>query len=685
MTESIEREPASGGPGLAGHLAYLQAAYAKIGEARDGGDRATAGQAIYVAGEPGSGRTTLLRDFAAALHEQAASEPDAAPIVLAGGFDDGRFVASGEGGPAPDKVIAIVKNVVALSDALHPYAELLGQVLSQGSAPLELVRSLFGRSERLGPTELLPRLLGALTSERRVVCLVDDADRAPGGLWDDLVLALADAVADDLPLLLVLALQGPARIGPHEDAEADSLYVARRLCERGPARWHPLAPVSSSELEAWTGPAAPDVLAALLDVTRGRAAWAALHWDHWRAQRVVVEDGERASWHFAAGGRERAQEPVDDVLGRRIAALVDDEGARDHARELLVCAALEGRTFTAAAVAATLGRDRDEVIDLLDDALAVDDDRPAGLVQEVGSITIDDETGKRHLWLYRFVEELDWLTLHHHHGAAEALRREQAGTLAAALGALYGRQIERVAGTLARLFAIAGEPDPARLFQRVADTGTDGEVLLWRGRALVDGTDPEDRADRRRASQTLIAAAGELFASGPSDDGLRFAQQAHRLAVLRRDQADALYLTGVHHINLGDYEEAHRQLTRVLALRRELGDRGGEADTGHTMARVDMEQGKLDRARQELTAALAICRELGDRDGEASIHHSLASIYADQGAFEQARSELDEMLEIGRALDDAEIVALASQGREAIDEAQRQQAADDDGEPPVRA
>jgi hypothetical protein len=66
---------------------------------------------------------------------------------------------------------------------------------------------------------------------------------------------------------------------------------------------------------------------------------------------------------------------------------------------------------------------------------------------------------------------------------------------------------------------------------------------------------------------------------------------ACRLATSKRDHAIALYLTGMHRYHLGEeLDLAHTELEAVLTLRRELGDRHGEAATRHQLARIDLEQ-----------------------------------------------------------------------------------------------
>ena len=618
-------------PGLDGEVQRLLELYATIDD--DATDRR---QTVYVTGDAGSGRTALLRGLAAALEAEATP-----PAVIAGGFDGHRYVPWSEGGPPPERVTAVIQNIVTLAEGLTPYAALLGQVLSKSEASVELVRAIFARRERLGPAQLLPRLLREISRAGPVVCLFDAADRAPGGLWGDIVLRLAETAAGDVPLMLVLAIDRPEQLERHEDDEPESLFVARRLRGHALARWHPLEPVDMEVLRAWTGAVAPGALQRLHDVTGGRAAWIAQLWAHWQRDGVVVRSDEAPAWTFARGGLARTLDPVDDVLGPRLAERfgAEDDDALDAVHGLLAHAALEGRTFTADAVAAALGRDRDEVIDLLDDRLVLDDEHPGGLVREAGSLSLDGGTGKRHLWLYRFDAELDWWTLYHR-GLAPGRRRAAALALARAVERAYGAELPRAAGPLARLYELAGDAGAARRVRPMADGGSDPLVVVWRANAVVEAPDPAGRPERRRASRILLTAAAALSGPGPYHDGLSFAQRAYRLAPLRHDRAEALFLNGVHHFKLGAYGEARVQLNLALALRRELGDRKGEADARAALALIDTRRGDNAAARLELAFVLEIYREIGDRDGEAATRHSLAGLYHGEGQFDAARREL---------------------------------------------
>jgi tetratricopeptide (TPR) repeat protein len=610
------------------------------------------GQLVFVAGDEGSGRSELLRALPAAM---AHGEPR--PAALAGAFDAGSYVAW-DSEPATARVLSVMKRVIAvgepvasLTEGVLPYGGLLRQVLSKSKAALELAERLNLERGRSDVTMLMPRVLRALCKDGPVVCVVDDVDHAVSGWWVDLILLFAREVARDLPLLLVLGMTGPPQLGPHEDDEPDGLFAARDLEEAGLAQWYSLAPIGIDDVRRWTGGASGDVARALLEVTGGRAQWTAELWRDWQ-HRGAVEQLDDGRWRFVRG-REGALDEVKDRFGERLVRLLgtSDLHAAARTRRLLACAALEGRRFTADAVARALERDRDEVIDELDDKLTLGDRRPEGLVIEEGSLNVHDEIGERFLWLYRFGAELDWLALRHH-GLTDAERQSLSRKLAHAMRVLYGGEAHRVARTLARLYRAGGDADRSARFQRMSDLGVSRDVILWRARRVLAVPDPQTRAERRRASQILIAAADQLFHSGPFAQGLEFAQEAHRLAQLRGDEAHALYLIGQHEMALGTYAHAHTHLHAALKLYGALGHRRGEAATRHALALIDHRQGNFDAARREFGAVLELLRALGDRHGEAATRHALANIDHRQGNFDAARREFAAAHELLRALGD---------------------------------
>ncbi|MGA2930322.1 MAG: tetratricopeptide repeat protein, partial [Solirubrobacteraceae bacterium] len=619
---------------------------------------------VFVAGDAGSGLSTLLRDLSYAF-ERAKPRPR----VLAGGFEDGRYVAWDPDPGATAKTLRALKELGSiggqiatdLTDVGVPYAGLIAQILAASALPLEQLERVTKR-ERPDLSELAPRLFRELCEAGPVVCIADEADQAAsGGLWADLILGFARRVTRDQQLLLILGVDGPEQLGVHEDDEPDSLFCARELVADELACWHPLAAVTPEDVGRWIGPTSFEVLRALVEVTGGRAAMTARLWDDWR-RRGAVSDEPDGRWRFSARppadrgperaiGRERALDPVGELLDERLKRLIgSDRDELVRTRRLLCCGALEGRRFTADAVAVALGRDRDDVIGTLNDTLAFSDKRPDGLVLEDGSVTVGDGTGGRHLSRYQFNAELDWLTLRYSLTDAEA--RDLPLKLAQGIQAVYGRQSHRVAQTPTSLYDMAGDTAVARHYRRMGDVGVSRDIILWRAHAVLNSPDPEDRAARVRASQILIAGADTLFHSGAFDDGIAFAQTAHRLAPLQRDQAMALYLIGSHDVHLGAFDQARVGFARVLELYRGLGDRQGEAATRHALATIDLEQGAYEQARAEFARVLELRRELGDRQGEAAARHQLARIDLEQGAFYQARVGFTRGPELYRELGD---------------------------------
>ena len=294
--------------------------------------------------------------------------------------------------------------------------------------------------------------------------------------------------------------------------------------------------MTEQELERWTGRCAPGVLGSLIEITGGRGGYSVALWREWR-ERGTVEDLTDGRWQFS-GGRERLFDEVDDVLYERLERLGLDLNTRDRPLRLLACAALEGRRFTAPAIAAARGWDVNETIDLLDDVLAYDDDGPEGFVVDTGFVTVSDEQGTRHLASYRFARELDWITVRHH-GLSDAEQRHLAPRLAAALEAQYGGVAHRIAATLRRLFALAGNSKNAAYYRRMADTGLDRSVLLWRARSVLADGDPVGPAEHRRGALLMLTAAEVLANEGPFEMGplSRQPPTGSRTAVALRAQA----------------------------------------------------------------------------------------------------------------------------------------------------
>ena len=369
---------------------------------------------------------------------------------------------------------------------------------------------------------------------------------------------------------------------------------------RGLARSWPLERVGRPELAAWIGRAEPPVVDALLERSGGRGAIAVRLWEAWQGAGVVERTDE--TWRLLPGAET-------DVVAGRVAGSL----------ELLTVAALEGRHFTAEAVAHALGRERDEVIDHLDDKLA-----EAGLIEEVGLITIHEPGGTRHLWQYRFVSDLDRLSLRAGAAAGDSER------LAEGLVAAFGAASELVAPTLARLFEAGGNAELAGIFWAQTRLGDD-DVALWRAARLREGPAPASPLERQVATEAFLAAARLRF-DGPFEDGLAYAQAALRDALDGSgEQGMAHYYAGWFRINLGELAEARRELTAARAVASTLRLPERIADVTYQLAGVDYREGEFASAKRRLDEVLEIRLRLGDDEGVANVRDRLTQL-ADQGA-----------------------------------------------------
>src|SRR3989440_3295060 len=109
---------------------------------------------------------------------------------------------------------------------------------------------------------------------------------------------------------------------------------------------------------------------------------------------------------------------------------------------------------------------------------------------------------------------------------------------------------------------------------------------------------------------------------------------------------------------IGQPQQALKLFEQALPIRREVGDRAGEATTLNNMAEVYQDIGQPQQALKLFEQALPIRREVGDRAGEATILASMASLlyqYLDrpQEAITRMERALEVLIETGLPQDAA--------------------------------
>jgi tetratricopeptide (TPR) repeat protein len=604
------------------------------------------GATVFLGGEEGSGRTALLDAF---VNEVAGKR---SPLAIAGTFDSGDYVPHNTALDQVKKATPLAEGALSVAASLHPAAAIVSQLAAGSKSVRRGLEALTKKSQREHPLALLPELLRrAAREEGPLVCAIDDADRSDEAWWPDLMLSLARQIAVDLPLMLVFVVDGPEQLGDHTGAELPGLYVARQLASEDLADWVPLRPCTDVQVEEWIGPAEPVIARRLTEITGGRAGWTAGLWEEWREGGIVRS--ERDGWSFAGEG-DMGLAPIGHLLGRRLQKLAGagDLAAQSSAQQYLACGALEGRTFTAEAIALVLGQDGDEVVDFLDDNLSIEADPASGLLEELPILTVTDEAGQRHLHRYRFRAELDWLASQQYGLPGESQRNQRLLSLAGALQAVYGAASGRIALVAARLYERAGDAGNARMAQRLHNMSADRETMLLRAR-LAFNVDPRaDQAERNRSGEALVAGATALYNSGPWQVGLDFCEKTIEITDLLSLKRSAHYYAAWFRMHLGDYLMARKDLELALAGAEKQHDRSAVADALHQLANIDLAEERLASAEAGYRRALEIRTELEDREAQARVHEALGDVSHTREDYPGALAEYGIALEISTEIED---------------------------------
>ncbi len=115
------------------------------------------------------------------------------------------------------------------------------------------------------------------------------------------------------------------------------------------------------------------------------------------------------------------------------------------------------------------------------------------------------------------------------------------------------------------------------------------------------------------------------------------------------DQAGLLGNLGYIANAQGDKAQALAFFEQALPLRRQVGDKAGEATTLNNIGAVYAALGDKPKALDYYNQALPLMRQVGDRWGESITRYNMAMVYADLGDLAQA----EEQLQIVVALDEA--------------------------------
>lgn len=120
----------------------------------------------------------------------------------------------------------------------------------------------------------------------------------------------------------------------------------------------------------------------------------------------------------------------------------------------------------------------------------------------------------------------------------------------------------------------------------------------------------------------------------------------------RREEAEARYGLSLFYRQVGEYDKAEVQLTRNLALCRQLSDRQAEARALNSMGHLEHLRRNYAVAVERYEEALRLRQSIGDRAGIGTSQLSLAQGLASLGDYGRAEPLLREALQIHQTLGD---------------------------------
>jgi tetratricopeptide (TPR) repeat protein len=659
------------------------------------------GRIVFIVAELGGGKTDLLNALAQALYR---AKPK--PNFLAGFFRDGEYRPQARDWEAK---ISLKKAVQAVGEAasllglfpgLYSFASsLIGQLFQTSASAYEFGNE-FKSHLHAGKegADWLRELLRRATVEKPLVCLIDNWDQAQRFYWDEMLLGCSREIANDLPLLLFLTVNGLIDLAAPEKDESGLTMVIKSLTEKGLAECWFLQKLSGEEITDAIGLAEPRIASRLQELTGGNPRWVEEVWREWRLNETVVMN-EMDQWIWNPRHKPTIT-LYDAVLRDQLKRLVKARTpmAIEDAREVLAFGALEGVRFTADAVALALGVDRDELIDFFDETLVQSEDNPGGILLDEGGIKVTKPDGSTPtLWRYGFVSELHWLALERH-GFAEierpgkmgSERLEKTAILIAALREAYAPEERLAAVPLARLHRYLGNTDESQQYQRVTnysanrslmrdhalklaavkkddwDEGRCGEIakfLIEAGRVMINAF-PHDE------TLTVLEEAGSLARRANSELGEAEAHSLSGLVFLDEDRTESARYSAIQALNIferanwagrignttlllaeidfkeGRYQDAYTQAIRALKIYNHIDFSPGEAGALRLLARITLWSGDHDAARKYVNRALNIHEPSGDQEGKAVSLHILAQIDFNDQRYAAARSQMLSALEL---------------------------------------
>ena len=104
--------------------------------------------------------------------------------------------------------------------------------------------------------------------------------------------------------------------------------------------------------------------------------------------------------------------------------------------------------------------------------------------------------------------------------------------------------------------------------------------------------------------------------------------------------------------SVGQYTKAEEYLQKALVIRKEIGDKKGEASAYGNLGTVFQSIGQYTKAEEYLQKALVISKEIGDKKGKASAYGNLGTVFLSVAQYSKAEEYLQKALVISKEIGD---------------------------------
>ncbi|HEY7932226.1 MAG TPA: AAA family ATPase [Solirubrobacteraceae bacterium] len=531
---------------------------------------------VMLAGEPGIGKTRLVREFVRTAHERGAT-------VLAGSCHEETFV------PYQPFVEALRHYI-----ACCPPAELAVQVTPRRAQLAAIVPELEDPRSPYGPTglgaeqerfrlfEAVSSLLADAAHLRPLVLFLDDLH------WADqsslLLLRHLARSAKGAPLM-VLGTYRPVEVG-QEHPLAGALAELRRSRTLERLSLSGLGEAEVAELIAGrTGQQAPlRFVRRVAERSEGNPFF---------IEELLHDVGAESDWNVAAGG---VPDSVRDLLLRRLRGLGDD------CRQALSVAAVAGRDFELDVLEGVLEHPRDRLIDLIEEA--IDADVLVEPAQSVGRLSFSHALFRE--TIYEQLSATRKATIH--------------GRIATAIEEAPMDRPDERAGTLAYHYRAAGDLRKAFDYHRRAATAAERvhaqeTVLENLEGAIVAGEMLGMTVATEKAIRDLYRARAWTFQMlGEPDRVLSDLEHALAGAQAAGDRASEMHVhnalgTHWHVLDPQTSRDCHEEALRIAE---ELGDESGQVSALNRLSLVLANELEFAEAVELGERALEIARRAGD-------------------------------------------------------------------------